>query len=94
MASSITIKVGGLVSTFEPTVTDAKVAAILRRFVVPRADPPPEGATQAQINQHYLDQALREVLGYIVREAQRQSIVEAQESIDAIHEQARGENAL
>jgi hypothetical protein len=94
MASSISIQVGPFSATFTPASADTKVADVLRRFIISKADPPPEGATQAQINQHYLDQSLAEIVRHIKQEAVNQSMRELQEEIELMQQQAQEGNEL
>lgn len=71
MSSSLTLKVASLTSTHTPTVTDSEVAQILRWFIADTVDAPPEGLTQAQLNQYYLDFAAAELVRYIRAKAAR-----------------------
>jgi len=86
MSSTLTLKVATVTSQVTFNKTDAEVAQVLRWFIADKASPPPDGLTQAQTNQWYLDQATAEIVRYIRQEAMRNRravLLQAQADIDA-----------
>lgn len=87
-------RVGGLTSTITFAKTDAQIADVLNWFALDKVgDPPPELTTQAQINQWRLDQAHREAMNYIQREANRNRLRTLREQAN-LEEQAEQETRL
>jgi hypothetical protein len=94
MSSSLTLKVGNMTSTVNFSKTDAEVGKILLWFAEDRAEPAPEGLTQAERNQWHLDQATQQLVRHVRQEAmrnRRRQLVAEQASIDA---QAEAETSL
>lgn len=87
-------RVGNLTSTISFAKTDAQVADILAWFAMDKIGQPPEGLTQAQANQWRLDQAHREVVNYVVREARRNRLQMLRAEQASIEEQAEAETGL
>lgn len=94
MSSSSVLKIASVTSTKTFGKTDAEVAQIIKWFLADKAGPPPEGLTQAQLNQWYLDQANDEVVDYIRREARRNRVKELREAQGVLEEQAGTETNL
>lgn len=94
MASSITLKIAGLTSIITFAKTDQEVGAILKRFVINKVAPPPEGLTVTQTNQYYLDEAVAEIVRMVRYNATRVSLKEAKDAQANLEEQAEIDNAL
>lgn len=94
MASSLTLKVASVTSPVTFAKSDAEVAQILRWFLADKAEPPPDGLTQAQLNQWYLDYAAAEIVRYVRREAQRNRPRMLRDSQQGIEAQADAETAI
>lgn len=94
MASDIRLRVASVTSTITFAKTDAEVAQILRWFIADKAEQPPEGLTQAQLNQWYLDYAAAEIVRYVRREAQRNRLRMLRDSQQSIEAQADAETAI
>lgn len=92
--ADIRLRVGGLTSMITFAATEAKVGEVVRRFVTNKAAPPPEGSTQAQENQYYLDQALAEIVRTVRQEAIRERIRELRAEQQSLEEQAEQDNEL
>lgn len=73
MASSLTGKIGNLTSpiTFDGGKTDVQIGNLARLFVADRVSPPPDGLTQAQLGQYYLDATMAEFKRYFMQEVAR-----------------------
>lgn len=87
-------RVGSLTSTIAFGKSDAEVANIMEWFALDKIGQPPAGLTQAQQNQWKLDQAHREVVNYVVREAKRNRLHMLREQQANIEEQASSETSL
>lgn len=85
MASSIVLNVANFSSTYTAPVSDMQAGQTLKYFVLDKAAPPPDGLTQAQTNQYYLDAARDEIVRYIKQEAykNRRRELQAASTIDA-----------
>jgi hypothetical protein len=84
--------VGQLVSTVTFGRSDAEVAQILTWFMLDKIGEPPEG-TPAEQNQWRLEQAHREMLNYVAREARRNRLRELNDNA-RLEEQADDETNL
>lgn len=94
MSSTITVKVATLTSTVTSAKTDSETGLILKWFVADKASPPPEGLTQAQTNQYYLDAATAELARYIRQEAQKNRARELRALQASIDDTAASETQL
>lgn len=94
MSSSISLNVGNFSSRKDLKRTDQEVGQILRWFVADKIDPPPDGLTQAQLNQYYLDFARDEIIRYVQREARHNRIKELRAQQQSVEDQANGETEL
>jgi len=94
MASSSVLKIATVTSTKTFAKTDAEMAQIVRWFLADKAGPPPEGLTQAQTNQWYLDQANDELARYIQSEARRNRLKELRAAQQSIEDQATSETNI
>lgn len=92
--ATITITVGALTSTHTFQKTDAEVAQVLRRFIRDTVDLPPEGWTNAQKNQYYLDEALKLIIKTVRDRAASASLADAIVSQRALQTQAEEDNAI
>lgn len=93
MSSSIVLKVATVTSTVTFAKTDAEVAQVLRWFLADKAEPVPDGLTQAQANQWYLDYATAEIVRYVRREAIKNRLRELKEQ-QSVEEQAVSDTAI
>lgn len=94
MSSTITVKVATLTSTVTSAKTDSETGQILKWFVADKATPPPEGLTQAQLNQYYLDAATTELARYIRQEASKNRLRELRAQQQSLESQAETETQL
>lgn len=94
MTSKINISVGGLTSVKQFTKSDQEVGQVIRWFVADKIDPPPDGLTQAQLNQYYLDFARDEIVRYVQREARHNRVKELRAQQQNVEDQASGETEL
>lgn len=97
MSSTLTLNVATFTSAVNLNATgktDTEIGQILRWFVIDKASPPPDGLTQAQTNQYYLDQAREEIMRYVVREARKNRLRDLQSQQQSIEAQADKETNL
>lgn len=94
MTSSITLKVATVTSAVTFAKTDSDVAQVLRWFIKDKATPPPEGLTQGQLNQYYLDAARDEIVRYVRQEAQRVRLAELRAAEASLADTAAQETAI
>lgn len=94
MASSLIGRVSTLTSPRNFAKTDAEVGQIIRWYLADKAGPMPEGLTQAQQNQWYLDQYMDELVKHTVREARRNRLKILRDAQQSIEEQADNETSL
>lgn len=96
MTSSLTGKNGPLTSalTFDGGKTDVQIGNLNRLFVADKASPPPEGLTQTQLGQYYLDATMAEFKRYFVQEVTRNLQRERQAQKQAIDDQAASDAAV
>lgn len=94
MASDIRLRVASVTSTVTFAKTDSEVATVLRWFLADKAEPPPKGLTQAQLNQWYLDYAAAEIVRYVQREARRNRLQMLREQQGSIEAQADADTAI
>lgn len=94
MASSLTVRVANVTSTVTFAKTDQAVGQVIRWFLADKADPPPQGATQAELNQWWLDQASAEIVRYVRREAQRNRLQELRDEQQSIEQRATDDTSI
>lgn len=90
MASSLTGKNGSLTSAFafDGGKTDVQIGNLNRLFVADKASPPPDGLTQMQLGQYYLDATMAEFKRYYIQEVTKNLRSERQAQKQAIDDQA------
>lgn len=93
MASSSVLKIASVTSTKPFGKTDAEVANVVRWFMKDK-EKPPEGLTQAQLNQWYLDRTNDEIVNYIKAHARRNRIDELASQQQSIEDQATSETDI
>ena len=92
MASSTILRVASFQAGETYTKTDLEMAQIYRWFV---ADiEPPQGLTQAELNQWYLDQTYAKIKAYVLREARHNRLNQLKAQQASIEEQATNETAF
>jgi hypothetical protein len=94
MAFTLTLANGAATSTATSAKTVTEVANFARLVVENLVSPPPEGLTQTQLNQYYLDALRDETVRYWKQRAAEASLREKEPQVQAIRDQAVLDAAL